>query len=75
MIPKAFRDYMEIGPEDEVEWLVSKDGHVIVKPKKQKSVLDVEGALEPDFPIYDMEEVIEDSKYRIGEKKMKEGSL
>lgn len=75
VVPKKVRKYLNVKGGDSLEWNISTNGEVTVKPKKRKSVMDLEGVIQPEYSIEDMDQVIQKSKEERINQKMREGRL
>jgi AbrB family looped-hinge helix DNA binding protein len=75
VVPKNIRDYLNVKGGDSLEWEVDNNGDVIVKPKKRKSVLDLQGVAKAPHPIKDMEKAIREAKEERVRQKIREGRL
>jgi AbrB family looped-hinge helix DNA binding protein len=62
VIPKAFRDYMDIQTGDRVQWIIHESGAVTVKPIKRKSIKQLQGVLKTQYAVSDLEEELQQAR-------------
>ncbi|PAV30679.1 hypothetical protein CIL05_06145 [Virgibacillus profundi] len=74
VIPKEFREYLEVHDGDQLKWSVNEKGEVVVSVKKKEGIMDLFGSL----PVLeqnerDFEAILEESKKERLEKRKNEG--
>ncbi|GGN61245.1 AbrB/MazE/SpoVT family DNA-binding domain-containing protein [Oceanobacillus indicireducens] len=76
VIPKEFREYLEIHDGDQLEWSVNEKGEVVVSVKRTEDIMDLYGSLPvQEQQERDFEEILEASKKERLEKRRNEGNI